>query len=63
MRRGSRPPGEVMTDRARQVKFAKVHLIALNMTLAIEFILGIALTTLINFTPGKNDATQTGFLM
>jgi uncharacterized membrane protein HdeD (DUF308 family) len=52
-----------MIDRAKQVRFTKAQLIGLNIALAVEFILGITLATVINFTPGKNDATQAGFLI
>ena len=52
-----------MMDDARQVRIARIQLMGLGIALVVEFILGITLSTVIDFAPGKNDATQAGFLV
>jgi hypothetical protein len=52
-----------MTDNARQVMFEKRQLAVLNIALVLEFILGITLTWLVDFVPGKHGSMQASFLI
>jgi hypothetical protein len=52
-----------MTDSAKQLTFEKRQITALNIVLVVEFLLGVTLTWLVNFTPGKHGAMQASFLV
>jgi uncharacterized protein YacL len=47
----------------KQVLFTRRQLMGLMAALAIEFILGITLTTLINYQPNKHSTVQNVFLV
>ncbi len=46
-----------------QIRTANRQLKGLIISLAIEFILGVILTTLVNYDSSKHSAAQTGFLV